>query len=184
MDDSLKDFRRQELDVSKLHSEVNQFRNQEFWVCSFAIAILGSSLDEIISSPAIGAGILAILLGLFFWHYTITDTRSRVTSYLKAMDLSLWEIRYREFANRITFSSQRKAALLIFSVLGGIVLIASLQPLIKTGEGGFWKVESQGWLVATGMIQVCYQMLVWIFGCKNYAHKSGAYEAQWIKIRG
>lgn len=53
-------------DLAKLHSEINQFRNQEFWVCSFAIAIFGATARDLKDSPLFGLGILLLLLGLFF----------------------------------------------------------------------------------------------------------------------
>jgi hypothetical protein len=84
-------------DLTKLHAEVNQLRNQEFLVPSGVLVLISTIFSQItykIYTP------LIILLGLmFYWHYTLTIIRTRITQYLILTDLSDWEKRYRDFAD-------------------------------------------------------------------------------------
>ena len=56
-----------ELDVAKLHAEVNQLRQQEFLISSFALALVATVLPTLITrdqSPKIAIAVLAMLLTL------------------------------------------------------------------------------------------------------------------------
>ena len=58
-------------DLAKLHAEINQFRNQEFLVCSGAIALFGAAVPFLKGDPVMGVGLLLVLSGLYLWHYTL-----------------------------------------------------------------------------------------------------------------
>ena len=84
-------------DLAKLHSEVNQLRNQEFLIPSAVLVLIATIfniIDYTIFTP------LIMLLGLiYYWFYTLHVIRTRITQYLIVSQQSFWEYRYRKFAD-------------------------------------------------------------------------------------
>lgn len=176
-------------DLAKLHSEVNQFRNHEFLICSFALALVGSTVSALSQSPLTGLAILSVLFGLYVWLLTIMDSRSRVTTFLRASRNSYWENRYRKFADtpdlgRFCTWGQRNAATVIFAVLGLVIPFiafrdgfeACLPP--KQNCYPLWH-----WIVIFGLIEICYLGFILYFGPpRNYKNRLNKYISRWRSV--
>jgi hypothetical protein len=176
-------------DLAKLHNEVNQLRNHEFLVCSFALALVGSTASVLSQEPTTGLTILLILAGLYAWHLTIMDSRSRITTFLRASRRSNWEILYREFADTpwrvlIRRWGQRNAAVIIFLVLGlAIPLISFRQGLDACLSPGISCTPLWNWAIIYGILELAYLGFVVNFGIpKNYNRKLEHYMARWRDI--
>lgn len=115
----------QKADVEKLHNEVNQLRNQELLVNSFAIAMVAVALPAIKANVELSCLALVLLAFIGYWQDTLLVTRTRITAYLRVLDLSFWEKEYRLFSNRNKIPSMRKATACLFIFLGFIVLSSS-----------------------------------------------------------
>lgn len=104
-------------DLAKLHSEVNQLRNQEFLIPSgvlVMIATIFNSIDYKMFTPLIA------FLGLsYYWFCTLHVIRTRITQYLILSKQSFWEYRYRKFADLQTNAQvgQKKTVNLIFQLI-------------------------------------------------------------------
>jgi len=115
-----------ELDVQKLHSEVNQLRNNESLVNSFAIAMVVVSLS-VVKEPKeeIAIAMLFLLGAIHYWQYTLLDIRTRITTYLISSGLSNWEEKYRHFSSIHPDPSMRFSNTILFIALGSLTLVAS-----------------------------------------------------------
>jgi hypothetical protein len=170
----------QKADLAKLHNEINQLRNHEFLACSFALGIVGTTIPELTHGPVVGLGILLVLLGLFFWHHTLIDTRSRLTSYLKATRRSQWELLYRRFADQERGFGQRTAGAVTFGLLGVLVPIVTFREgfaafILRQPVDFFWR-----WIFAYGAIGLMYLAAVIYYGLvKTYGSRLIEYEGRW-----
>lgn len=179
-------------DLAKLHNEVNQLRNHEFFVCSFALALVGSTASVLPPAPITGLSILIVLAGLYVWHLTIMDTRSRITTFLRVSRRSYWEKRYRQFADasdqgrreRWNRGGQRMAAVIIFVVLGlAIPLITFREGLEACLPPNQNCVPLWHWIFIYGLFELAYLGFVTNFGIsKNYNKKLDQYMARWRTI--
>lgn len=176
-------------DLAKLHSEVNQFRNHEFLICSFALALVGSTVSALSQSPLTGLAILFVLFGLYVWLLTIMDSRSRVTTFLRASRNSYWENRYRKFADTPDLGKfftwgQRNAATVIFVVLGLVI------PLIAFRDGfeaclpprqdcfPLWH-----WIGIFVVVEALYLGFIIYFGPpRNYSKRLNHYMSRWRTV--
>lgn len=169
-------------DVAKLHSEINQFRNQEFWVCSFAIALFGATARFLPEKPILSFCVIVALCALYVWHYTLVATRGRLTTYLRVTKLSVWEINYRKFANRLSRPSQGVAALTTFMSLGILIPIVSGSEYIyghyvaKTLS--FKDMELLLYVVPT----ILYLSFVFLNSLRDSRDKLARYESEWRKV--
>ncbi len=173
----------QKADLEKLHNEVNQLRNHELLVCSFAIGIVGTAAAELKNGPVVGLALLIILLGLFLWYYTLIDTRSRLTSFLKATKRSQWELLYRSFADGFPHSSQRTAGVVTFVALGlfvpAITFHEGVTAILNGGSVDFLLP----WFVAYLVVGLPYLVLVIYFGrLKKYTDRLAIYEKRWLVL--
>lgn len=169
-------------DLTKLHSEINQFRNQEFWVCSFAIAIFGTTAREVKDNPLLGLCVLLVLLCLLYWHHTLTDTRNRLLTYLKITQKSHWELKYRKFADSIRYPSQRLAALFTFLGLGIFVPILAFHGgLLAMLQGQEYKYI-WGWWPFYSLIGGLYIFFLWKYGLQNYKSMEERHIEKWREL--
>jgi hypothetical protein len=169
-------------DITKIHAEINQFRNQEFLVSSGAIAAFATTAQELPRSPLLGAGVLVLLLGLFFWHYVLTDTRSRLSAYLRVARKSGWERDYRVFADKAKFPGQRQAAVITFLVLGALTIATTFSGPIQTHFAG-GEVQAIPWLLILFTITAGpYFFFVVYFGQIKYPPLIDRYERLWREV--
>jgi len=113
-------------DVAKLHNEVNQLRNHELLVNSFAIAMVVVALPALKDNILLSIAMLISLIAIHYWQYTLLDIRTRITTYLVYHKISSWEKDYRTFSNNNPRPSMRGASRLLFIALG---FVAALAPL-------------------------------------------------------
>jgi hypothetical protein len=173
-DDMIDKKRVIELDVQKLHAEVNQLRQQEFLTTSFALALVASVLPTLITrdqSPKIAVAVLAMLLTLWLWNYTIARVRLRIVSYLRYCKYSNWENDYRCFTQKIRNPSQSMVATIFFLILGLFVTGAAL--LEKFSVPGFMQSRSVVALAGAIVIYVLIVAVPWFVSSSN----------QWIIYR-
>lgn len=170
------------LDVAKIHNEINQFRNQEFWVCSFAIALFGATVKFLPGKPLLSFGVIVVLGGLYLWHYTLAATRARLTTYLQVKHLSIWEIEYREFADKLHRPSQGTAAFITFFLLGVMVPVIAGWDYVHGGfvEKTLGPKDLLLWLYLAPL--VLYIVAVVAFGLTNSTDKLSRYEHEWRRI--
>lgn len=167
-------------DIAKLHSEINQFRNQEFWVCSFAIALFGATARFLPDkSPVLAFGVIVALGALYLWHYTLVATRGRLTTYLRVTGLSVWEVNYRKFANRLSRPSQGLAAVFTFVSLGFLIPVVSGWKYISdTYTAGTFSITDKTFL-AYVVPPIFYLLLVVINSLRDSQDKLARYESEW-----
>jgi hypothetical protein len=119
-------------DATKKHAEINQIRNQEFLICSFALVFYGASFSAIATEPVLVIPLLLAFAALYYWYFTLGAVRTRMSVYLDVKRLSQWEGDYRKFADTtMRHPSQRTAAAVLFVILG----------VIGTAWGS-WKLHS------------------------------------------
>lgn len=171
-------------DVQKIHAEINQFRSHEFLVLSGAVAAFAATAQELPKSQLLGAGLLLLLLGLFFWHYVLTDTRSRLTSYLRVTSNSVWEHHYRAFANESGLPGQRQAAVIIFVVLGILTVATTFSKAVEAWFMGREIVVIPRLFAGYFIVSALYLSLVTCFGRINYGPVIKRYEDRWEKAIG
>jgi hypothetical protein len=179
-------------DLAKLHSEVNQMRNHEFFICSFALALVGSTAAAMNQDRVTGLGVIGILFTLFAWHLVIADSRSRVTTYLRASGHSKWEELYRQFSDEpppvndpLSFRrwGQRNAAVFIFVMLGLCVPVLTfregLSACIPKGDC----VPIPGWFELYMTIEAIYLLFVLCFGvARRHGEKLNLYKNHWSQL--
>lgn len=165
-------------DATKIHGEINQLRNQEFLICSFALLLYGASFQTVAQEPGLAIPLLMIYGTLFYWHYALCALQTKLSVYLSLTRLSEWESDYRGFGNIITHPGQRTAATVIFVVLG----------IISTAVPG-WKLlgaqsptNSSELLVLMIVFLLVYVSLILFFGLKSYPDKRALYEKTWREI--
>jgi len=125
----------EKLDVEKLHNEVNQLRNQELLVNSFAITmvIVGASVILNLSdkdTTYIKILFLILLILIDSWQDTLLVTRMRIATYLRVLNLSKWERYYRNFVDENKTPSMRITTAYLFIILGFIICFAEKASLI------------------------------------------------------
>ena len=174
----------QKADLAKLHNEVNQLRNHEFLVCSFALALIGATAAELRQGPPVtGVAIIMVLLGLFFWYHTLMDARSRITSFLRATRRSQWEILYRAFADDMPFYSQRNAGVFLFAILGMAVPILTFRDGAAAFASGASYSFIHPWLEIYIGVELLYLSLVVYVGIlKSSRNTLGRYYHHWQSI--
>ena len=164
-------------DASKLHAEINQLRNQEFLITSFALAFFAGSISEIAQEPGLSIALLVVLAALFLWYYALCALRTRISVYLEVTNLSKWEGDYRTFADIVTFPSQRTVSTIFFGVLG---LLGTAIPSVR-----FLGVASadfpMGLLVAIVASLLAYLVFVSVLGLRSYAAHRDYFKSQWEK---
>jgi uncharacterized membrane protein YvlD (DUF360 family) len=175
---------RTKADIAKLHSEINQFRNQEFVVCSFAIALFGATAKELPGKWLLSLSVLVLLVGLFLWHYTLVSTRSRLASYLRVRRLSQWEDNYTNFASKLKSPSQRKAALVIFITLGLLTFVIAASEYIQNcfDERTISLDDQRFWHYVPPI--VAYMAIVSRIGLRSWEEKIALYEQIWRDVLG
>ena len=170
-------------DLTKIHAEINQFRNHEFLVSSGAIAAFATTAQELPKTPLLGVGVLLLLLGLFFWHYVLTDTRSRLSAYLRVTSCSLWEMNYRRFADRTRTPGQRGAAVITFMVLGALTILTSFLGAIQASFEEKSTVVFIPWLFGCyAIVAIPYFCIVYYFGRMKYQPLVNRYEELWKEV--
>ncbi|MBJ7899229.1 MAG: hypothetical protein GC158_04720 [Cyanobacteria bacterium RI_101] len=94
-------------DVSKLHSEINQYINQRLTVITTAITVFGIFTGWIVTrNDNQGqlfqiATALIILLTLLFLYYQVIVWHTRtLASYLRVTGQSPWEVAHRKHKNK------------------------------------------------------------------------------------
>jgi hypothetical protein len=97
----LSDEERHKLDATKLHLEINQLRYFELLLCSFALGIVGATASIVRDDVGSAIAVVVVMLGIWVWHGTITDVRSRISAYLREAKLSTWEERYTRFPDAL-----------------------------------------------------------------------------------
>jgi len=166
-------------DATKLHAEINQVRNQEFLICSFALLLYAASFPAIAQEPGLVIALLLAFSALLYWHYALGAIRTRLSVYLEVMKLSKWERDYRAFADTETYPSQRTAALVLFATLG----------ITSTAWAG-WKLygatvppNSSGLLCWTiGFLFIVYVLLIGFLGLRRYRSQRAYYEKEWKRV--
>jgi hypothetical protein len=89
----------EQLDIQKLHLEVNQMRYFELLSCSFGIVLVSAAAPSFSKSASLGLGVVIGVCGIATWHSVIMNVRSRITTYLRYRHWSVWEKDYRKFAD-------------------------------------------------------------------------------------
>ena len=146
-------------DVAKLHNEVNQLRNHEFLINSFAIATVAVSLSVVTEYNFIIVFIMLFLLLIIrYWQYTILDLRTRITTYLSTFKYSYWEHDYRSFSDRRPNPSMSHANIFLFIIIG---ILFSMACYNKPGRDSIFSILSDGKLLA---INIGYSILNLYFG--------------------
>lgn len=104
------------LDIQKLHLEVNQMRYFELLSCSFGIVLVSAAAPSFSKSASLGLGVVVGVCGIAAWHSVIMNVRSRITTYLRYRNWSVWEKDYRKFANKHSElrGSQRSVVVRLF----------------------------------------------------------------------
>jgi len=94
-------------DVSKLHSEINQYINQRLTVTTTAITIFGVFTGWMVTQddikdkiPQIPLALLAIIAVLFLYCQVILWNIRIIASYLRVTGKSTWERAYDEYYNK------------------------------------------------------------------------------------
>lgn len=170
------------LDISKLHSESLQLRNQQFQIITLALASTGISawLIPIISSgrSVIGDEVILIatacwifLLGIFFsWSLSMKRLIDVIAYYLKKKHNSEWEDQFSRFHKKSKLHlGQTKYSLYIFWSYGLIVIIS-----------GIMTIKKDEWRIALGIIGLIY--LVFCYAKYKLNSKQNQIEIDWLKI--
>lgn len=88
-------------DVQKLHSEINQIQNQRFLLTTIALTAFGAILYGISSSSGFeytgSILLLAVLAVLYLYSHFLKGVLRTYTAYLRALHMSPWEARYRQY---------------------------------------------------------------------------------------
>ena len=139
-------------DISKLHSEINQYINQILSVTNqaitvFALAIFGNTIfgmDKVANvyqlRPyilAVPVALLILLMIMFIYCHSIAKQHNVLSTYLEVKKLSLWEDHYQDFAkNNRTLTKQNFYHLYVFRtlVISTIVLNFFLYLFLILGE--------------------------------------------------
>lgn len=137
-------------DVAKLHNEVNQLRNHELLINSFAIAMVAVILSAIDNSIVFRILILLFLIAIHYLQYTLLDIRTRITTYLDVCEFSAWERDYRKISDVHHKPSMRIASIFLFIVLSLIVIIKPMQSINE-------------WYVAAAAV-----VLIFLYSCFGY----------------
>jgi hypothetical protein len=125
-------------DLSKLHSEVNQYINHRFIIATTAVTISGVVLGWIVSGTSIATTpqqpqvrevafvlsvVLLLILGvLFVVSQIINGSIAVITSYLRVTESSVWEVQYKRLVERrkLKWIGQKEAFSVLFMALGVI----------------------------------------------------------------
>jgi len=173
-------------DLAKLHAEVNQLRNNEFLLCSFAIGLFGAIKASSAQGLTTNFGILFVFGALFYWHYTLTDTRSRIITFMQVTERSEWEMLYRKFADKMPYSSQRHAGLVVFFILGilqGVAIFKDYNNLIRCKEAyklTFYRIAIL--ICCMLLLEVYFFMLIYIGYVKKYKYRLIKYRKLWQSL--
>jgi hypothetical protein len=119
-------------DVSKLHAESNQLRNQQFTLATMgigAIAISSWLIPLLSKTPSSGIPqafvaifLLILLTVLFIWSIFLRRLIGAISHYLDLRNESEWEALFRVFSTTpgTTYRSQTTMLFVVFLVLGFI----------------------------------------------------------------
>ncbi len=126
-------------DITKLHAESLQLRNQQFQIVTLALASTGISAWLI---PAISSGEnklpdilifgstvswLFLLLIFFAWSLSLKRLIDIISRYLRLRNDSEWEIHYSAYNKQTKLTpKQTRFSLWIFYLYGSIVTISGL----------------------------------------------------------
>ena len=134
-------------------------------------------------------GVISILFVLFAWHLVIADSRSRVTTYLRASGHSRWEELYRRFSDKPPSSGplsalrmwgQRNAAVFIFVVLGLCVPLLVFRAELSACVPSRNCVLLPGWFELYCLGELAYLGFVIGFGIfRRHGEKLEAYKRHW-----
>lgn len=173
-------------DLAKLHAEVNQLRNNEFLLCSFAIGLFGAIKASSAHGLITNLGVLLVLSALFYWHYTLTDTRSRIISFMQVTERSEWEMLYRQFADKKPHSSQRHAGFVVFFIIGWLQSLAifdDYNELINCNnyyQSSFYRITILA--VCIAFVGTYIFVLTYIGYAKKYKYRLIRYRELWQSL--
>lgn len=131
------------LDITKLHEEINQLRNQQFLICSFALLAVSTTVPHVSTKSYVSQIVVSVLIVLMIWFYVLIRTSSRLSEYLIYMGYSDWESHYEKYVLEYGYAGQRKTGILFFlslilleCIYGFLVSVPNLEILIGLGIFG------------------------------------------------
>jgi len=172
-------------DAEKIHAEINQLRNQQFLICSFALGAVAAVIPVVSTIEYVIHVALIILSILFLWFYTLLKTHARLAVYLKINEMSVWESDYDKYSKKYEYSGQRKIAVLFFGVLALVLLAMGAYEFFSKFCSGDRKIDNDSlvWLGSLFAFLVSYYILLHVFGRDDrYDVLQREFEVRWSEI--
>jgi hypothetical protein len=136
-------------DIRKLHSEMQQARNQQFTLGTVALTAFGLSSwmlprsEHGVGQSALYAYATIALISIFWlmlrWSKTLWTLIVIISKYLELRDLSEWEKDFRGFSatsKELLYRSQSRAVASMYLLLGILVGIGYCINLFQSGQQG------------------------------------------------
>lgn len=175
-------------DVSKLHSESNQLRNQQFLLGTLALGAVGyaqwlipalsrGSTDS--SSNGIATISLLVLLSILFtWSVALRRLIGIISQYLQVRKMSRWETEIWTFTLKkgTGFWSQTIFVMILYVVLGFVLAINFFLMVATTSV-----TLSSRWTWVVLLATAGYVVYVYVLAsmCRGYDVRAGG---EWRKI--
>jgi hypothetical protein len=130
-------------DISKLHSEINQYINQRLIITTTAITIFGVVMGWVVFglsatlqkgaqiqaqpvSLLLPAALLIVLIIMLGYCQAVVRQMHVVSTYLVLTKSSNWEKQYQSFADSHEYTTQEDLPLFIFAILGTLSIAIPL----------------------------------------------------------
>jgi hypothetical protein len=163
-----------EQDTQKLHDEVLQLRNQQFYLGTLALA--GSGLTALVAPAAsaitqgtipetalVGGAVswLVLLALLFLWSLALRRLITIISHYLELRGLSRWEPDFRALyhSKKGVFPSQSHFVAVAFTIYGVLVVSSCILAALSVPDRIY--LGRVGYSILAGCL-LAYLLIVWI----------------------